>query len=261
MNPNGKYAYGATCVKKCPEHLLKDNGACVRTCPHKKQALDGECVPCEGPCPKTCTGEGVIHAGNIDSFKDCTVLEGNIEILDNSFKGFQAIFSNFTFGERYPQMHPDRLEVFNTLKEITGFLNIQAYHPNFKNLSYFRNLEVIGGRVLYEYSTSLYIVKTSLETLQLKSLKRINMGTVAILENKDLCLADVISWDLIRKSHEHHLMLSNNSDYRTCRAKHLVCDEQCSKDGCWGPGPDQCLSCGNFKFRNTCLQNCSVLPG
>lgn len=36
-NPLGKYAYGATCVKNCPEHLLKDNGACVRSCPNKKK--------------------------------------------------------------------------------------------------------------------------------------------------------------------------------------------------------------------------------
>ena len=36
-NPDGKYAYGATCVKDCPEHLLKDNGACVRACPPKKK--------------------------------------------------------------------------------------------------------------------------------------------------------------------------------------------------------------------------------
>ena len=36
-NPDGKYAYGATCVKNCPKHLLKDNGACVRSCPPKKK--------------------------------------------------------------------------------------------------------------------------------------------------------------------------------------------------------------------------------
>jgi epidermal growth factor receptor len=38
-NPLGKYAYGATCVKDCPEHLLKDNGACVRACPPKKKVF------------------------------------------------------------------------------------------------------------------------------------------------------------------------------------------------------------------------------
>ncbi|CAH1179272.1 unnamed protein product [Phaedon cochleariae] len=260
-NPAGKYAYGATCVKKCPEHLLKDNGACVRTCPPNKHANEGECVPCEGPCPKTCIGEGTIHFGNINSFRNCTVLEGNLDILENSFKGFQNVFPNYTFGERYPPMHPSALEVFSTLKEITGYLNIQAYHPDFKNLSYFRNLEVIGGRALYEYSTSLYIVKTSLEILELRSLKRINMGTVAILENKHLCLAEGINWDLIRKSHENRLMLSNNSDIESCKMEGLVCDAQCSKHGCWGPGPTQCLSCDNFKLGNRCLQNCSVVQG
>lgn len=261
VNPNGKYAYGATCVKKCPEHLLKDNGACVRTCPPRKKAVDGECVPCDGPCPKTCSGDKTVHSGNIASFKDCTVIEGHLQILENSFKGFQNIYSNYTFGDRYPPMHPSQLEVFSTLKEITGYLNIQGYHPDFKNLSYFRNLEVIGGRALYEYSTSLYIVKTSLESLELRSLKRINMGTVAILENKHLCFAESINWNKIRKSHEHMLMLSSNSNMEKCKERGLVCDEQCSGDGCWGPGEDQCLSCAHFKYGNKCLQNCSVVQG
>lgn len=41
-NPYGKYAYGATCVKNCPEHLLKDNGACVRSCPPNKKVRTAE---------------------------------------------------------------------------------------------------------------------------------------------------------------------------------------------------------------------------
>ncbi|XP_050308574.1 epidermal growth factor receptor isoform X2 [Anthonomus grandis grandis] len=260
-NPNGKYAYGATCVKKCPEHLLKDNGACVRSCPSNKKAQDGECVLCDGPCPKTCVGDKTVHSGNIDSFRGCTVIEGYLSILENSFKGFQDVFANYSWGERYPEMHPDRLEVFSTLKELTGYLNIQAYHEKFKNLSYFRNLEIIHGRILHEFSSSLYIVKTSLESLELQSLKKINMGTVAILENKHLCFAKEINWEEIRKSHEHSLMLSNNSDPKMCKAKGLICDEQCSSDGCWGPGPDQCLSCAHFKLDNRCLQNCTVEPG
>ncbi|XP_076263904.1 epidermal growth factor receptor isoform X1 [Rhynchophorus ferrugineus] len=261
VNPHGKYAYGATCVKKCPEHLLKDNGACVRACPANKKAQSGECVLCDGPCPKTCLGDTIVHSGNIESFRGCTVIEGYLNILENSFKSFQHVFPNYTFGERYEEMHPDSLEVFHTLKEITGFLNVQAYHKDFKNLSYFRNLEVISGRVLHEYSSSLYIVKTSLQSLELKSLKTITMGTVAILENKHLCLAEGINWNKIRKSRENSLMLSNNGDPTVCLSKGLVCDEQCSRDGCWGPGPDQCLSCGNFRLGSKCLQNCSVEPG
>lgn len=181
--------------------------------------------------------------------------------MENSFTGYQHFFPNLTFGERYPAMHPDRLEIFSTLKEITGFLDIQAYHPDFKNLSYFGNLEVIGGRTLHDYFSSLYIVKTSLESLELRSLRQINSGTVAILENKHLCFAENINWGKVRKSSEHVSMLQNNREAASCSAAGLVCDEQCSKDGCWGPGPDQCLSCAHYKLGDTCLQNCTTVPG
>ncbi|XP_044271495.1 epidermal growth factor receptor isoform X2 [Tribolium madens] len=262
-NPNGKYAYGATCVKNCPEHLLKDNGACVRSCPPDKKAHEGACVPCNGPCPKTCRVDTLIHSGNIDSFKGCTVIEGNILILQNTFEGYQHFYPNYTFGARYPRMHPDRLEVFSTLKEVTGYINVQAYHSDFTNLSYFRNLEVIGGRSLSDYFTSLYIVKSSLKSLELRSLKRLNAGTVAILENTHLCFADKINWDKIRRSHEHVVMISNNGDPQLCKGNNFVCDKECSSDGCWGAGPDQCLSCAHFQLENEsrCIANCSVLPG
>ena len=71
------------------------------------------------------------------------------------------VYANFSFGARFMKMHPDRLEVFSTLKEVTGYINIQGYHEEFTNLSYFRNLEVIGGRQLMEIFASLYIVKVS----------------------------------------------------------------------------------------------------
>lgn len=259
-NPDGKYAYGATCVRRCPEHLLKDNGACVRSCPPKKKALNGECVPCDGPCPKTCKGVEKVHSGNIDSFKDCTIIEGSITILDQSFQGFQHVYPNFSFGKRYEKMHPDKLEVFSTLKEITGFLNIQGDHKDFKDLSYFRNLEMIGGRTLTEYFASLYIVKTSLVSFGLSSLKKIYSGSIAILENKNLCYAQSINWTRIKKSSEHESLLSNNRNESECIKDGLVCDEQCSEEGCWGPGPAQCLSCKNFILGNDCLQDCTA-PG
>ena len=33
------------------------------------QAENGECVPCDGPCPKTCIFSDTLHAGNIDSLQ------------------------------------------------------------------------------------------------------------------------------------------------------------------------------------------------
>ncbi|CAB3382971.1 Hypothetical predicted protein [Cloeon dipterum] len=255
-NPAGKYAYGATCVKNCPEHLLKDNGACVRSCPSNKKAVNGECVPCDGPCPKTCQGDISVHSGNIDSFKDCTVIEGSITILDHTFVGYQHIYENYTFGNRYADMHPDRLEVFSTLKEITGYLNIQAFNESFTNLSYFRNLEYIGGRTLTDMFSSLYIVKTSLKSLGLRSLKKVGAGAVSIIENRELCYADGINWQTIKKSADHDYLLTNNKDVDACIKEGLVCDKECSKDGCWGPGNNQCLSCANYQLGNECVHDC-----
>jgi epidermal growth factor receptor len=166
LNPNGKFAYGATCVKHCPEHLLKDNGACVRKCRSNKTAKNGECVQCNGPCPNICTSDGIVNSGNIDNFKGCTIIEGSLEILDQTFSGYQQVYSNFSFGPKFKKMHPDQLEVFSTVKEITGYLSIQAYHNQFTNLSYFRNLEVIGGRQLKaNLFASLFIVKVKIVLL------------------------------------------------------------------------------------------------
>ena len=140
-------------------------------------------------------------------------------------------------------MDPSKLEVLSTVKEITGFLNIQAHHPNFTNLNAFRNLEVIGGRHLTEYFSSLYIVKTSLVSLNMRKLNEIRSGSVAILENEDLCYAQDINWQKIMKSQSHNTLLQNNRPIQNCMLEAKTCDAQCSSDGCWGPGKGMCLAC------------------
>lgn len=79
-----------------------------------------------------------------------------------------------------------------------------------------RNLEIIGGRTVTEYFASLYIVKTSLTSLGLRSLKKISSGSVAILENKKLCYAQTIDWESIKKSSEHPKLLQNNKNDLQC---------------------------------------------
>ncbi|XP_015916068.1 epidermal growth factor receptor isoform X2 [Parasteatoda tepidariorum] len=260
-NPNGKYAYGATCVKSCPDHLLRDSGACVRTCPSNKKAENQECVACDGPCPKNCHGVDVVHANNIDSFRGCTIIEGSITILDTSFQGYQEVYTNFTFGPLHGPMHPRRLEVFRTLKQVTGYVSIQASHPDFKNLSFFENLQMIGGRQLTEYFAALYIVKTSLVSLNMRSLKKISSGSVAILENENLCFADNLNWQRVMKSQSHSILLQSNGNKTMCEEKNLKCHLQCSTDGCWGSGANECLSCKSYKLDDTCIERCDVMEG
>jgi len=256
-NPNGKYAFGATCVKECPEHLLRDNGACVRTCPLNKRSVNGECLPCGGPCPKNCQGVEVVHSGNIDQLINCTVIEGSITILDTSFTGYAELYSNNTIGTGYKPMHPSRLEVFKTLREITGYLNIQAHHPDFKNLSCFRNLHTIGGRQTTDMFYALSIIKTSLTSLSLRSLRKVRSGKITIEENEDLCFADTIDWMQINITRREDITTRNNAESSKCRQLGLHCHEQCAQDGCWGPGPDECLSCNNWKLDDYCVDNCT----
>lgn len=257
-DPNGKYAFGATCVKECPEHLLRDNGACVRSCPSDKRSKDGECISC-GPdqCPKNCQGVDVVNSKNIDQMINCTEIEGSITILDTSFNGYTEVTSNNTMGTRYDPMHPSKLKILDTIKVITGYLNIQAHHPDFRDLSFLSKLEVIGGRQTTDMFHSLSIIKTSLVSLNLRSLKKITAGKVVIEENKNLCFANSTQFTklLVTQKHES-VTIRNNGDQRTCKARGLKCNEQCSHDGCWGPGQNECLSCNNFKLDDYCVNDC-----
>ncbi|KFB41076.1 hypothetical protein ZHAS_00008531 [Anopheles sinensis] len=226
-NPDGKYAYGTHCVRNCPEHLLPQSG---------------ECVSSYGVGPKTCPGEGVVHSGNIGKYKDCIIINGSLEILDETFIGYEQQYANFSFGPWYSGIQPYQLEVFSTVKEITGYIYIEGNHPHFTNLSYFRSLELVGGHQLKgSFSASLYIAQTSLRSLELKSLKRVELGSIVILENRNLCYVNEIDWSRIKKSTDQDTTILKNRNPTECHASGLKCSEECTSAGCWGKGPEQCL--------------------
>ena len=43
----------------------------------------------------------------------------------------------------------EQLRVFESIREITGFLSVDAHHDNFTSLSFLHNLRVIHGRQMY----------------------------------------------------------------------------------------------------------------
>lgn len=67
----------------------------------------------------------------------------------------------------------------------------------------------------FRYYSALYIVKSSLKTLGLRSLKAIRNANVAILENPNLCLAETINWNKIKKPDGTKLM-NKNKPVREC---------------------------------------------
>uniref|UniRef100_A0A8C8J5R6 Receptor protein-tyrosine kinase n=1 Tax=Oncorhynchus tshawytscha TaxID=74940 RepID=A0A8C8J5R6_ONCTS len=264
-NPDGKYNFGATCVKTCPHnYVVTDHGACVRTCSGDTYEVDEggvrKCKKCDGLCPKVCNGLGMgklanilsINATNIDTFKNCTKINGNIAIIYTSIHG-----DTFT---KAPKMDPARLEVFKTVREITGYLLIQNWPENMTSLSPFENLEIIRGRTK-RVLLSLAITQLTITHLGLRNLKEISDGDVVIAKNPNLCYTKNHHWKQLFKSDTQTARLENNADAADCGMQNSTCDRMCTRDGCWGPGPTMCFACQDYSRAGSCVDSCNLLEG
>uniref|UniRef100_A0A3B4VK92 Receptor protein-tyrosine kinase n=1 Tax=Seriola dumerili TaxID=41447 RepID=A0A3B4VK92_SERDU len=264
-NPRAKYTYGAFCVKKCPHNFVVDHSSCVRACPSNKMEVEENrikmCIPCTDICPKVCDGIGTgslqtaqtVDASNIDKFVNCTKINGNLIFLITGIKGdmYHGI----------GPMDPDRLNVFRTVKEITGYLNIQSWPENMTDLSVFSSLATIGGRSLYSGISLLILKQRWISSLQFQSLDEISAGNVYIFNNSLLCFYNTVNWTSLFRTSSQKVLIRNNRDPRECTQQRMVCDRMCSDDGCWGPGPDQCLSCRYFRRGRTCIESCNLFDG
>ncbi|KAK9523950.1 hypothetical protein VZT92_017826 [Zoarces viviparus] len=263
-NPKAKYTYGAFCVKKCPHNFVVDHSSCVRACPSNKMEVEENrikmCIPCTDICPKVCDGIGTgslqtaqtVDASNIDKFVNCTKINGNLIFLITGIKGdmYHGI----------GPLDPERLNVFRTVKEITGFFNIQSWPENMTDLSVFSSLATIGGRSLYSGSgISLLILKQRwISSLQFQALGEISAGNVYIFNNSRLCFYNTVNWTSLFRTTSQKVLIRNNRDPKECTQQRMVCDQMCSDDGCWGPGPDQCLSCRYFRRGRACVESCNL---
>ncbi|XP_061640418.1 receptor tyrosine-protein kinase erbB-3a [Phyllopteryx taeniolatus] len=273
-NPSAKYQYGSICVAQCPTNFVVDGSSCVSNCPAHKMEVEKNgvkrCEPCGGLCPKACRGTGTqnrqtVDALNIDSFINCTKIQGSLHFLVTGIHGDD--YNNV------PALDPEKLKIFNTVREITDILSIQSWPVNMTDLSVFSNLQTIQGRTLYrgvssKRGYSMLVMKIpSLTSLGLRSLQRINDGSVYITGNKKLCYHHTVNWTRILSSssrpqrRQKYIDIKENRPRNECVELGHVCDQLCSSDGCWGPGPDQCLSCKKYSRGGTCVPECMFLTG
>nr|XP_057910858.1 receptor tyrosine-protein kinase erbB-3-like isoform X2 [Doryrhamphus excisus] len=273
-NPNAKYQYGSICVAQCPTNFVVDGSSCVSNCPSGKMEVEKNgvkrCELCGGLCPKVCRGTGTqnrqtVDALNIDSFVNCTKIQGSLHFLVTGIHGDDY--------KSVPALNPEKLKIFNTVQEITDILSIQSWPENMTDLSVFSNLQTIQGRSLYRGVSSrrgysLLVMKIpSLTSLGLRSLQRINDGSVYITGNKNLCYHDTVNWTRILSSssrpqrRQKYIDIKENRPRTECVEEGHVCDPLCSSEGCWGPGPDQCLSCNKYSRGGTCVADCMFLTG
>ncbi|XP_005165758.1 receptor tyrosine-protein kinase erbB-3a isoform X1 [Danio rerio] len=275
-NPNAKYQFGSMCVSHCPPNFVVDGSSCVSSCPADKMEVDKtgvkRCEKCEGLCPKACVGTGTgtasrqtVDSQNIDSFINCTKIQGSLHFLVTGIKGDS--YNNIS------ALDPKKLKIFNTVREITDILSIQSWPEELEDLSVFSNLATIQGRTLYrgvssKRGYSLLVMKIpTLKSLGLRSLKRISDGGIYITGNTQLCYHHTVNWTRLFGSgpralrRQKSLDIKENRPQEQCKLEGHVCDPLCSSEGCWGPGPDQCLSCKNFRRGGTCVPDCNFMSG
>uniref|UniRef100_A0A671R9Q0 Receptor protein-tyrosine kinase n=1 Tax=Sinocyclocheilus anshuiensis TaxID=1608454 RepID=A0A671R9Q0_9TELE len=258
LEPNSEamYQYGSICVPKCPGHFIVDGSACVSSCPpgkkDKKKNGIKQCEPCIGLCPKVCEGTGASHrqtvdSSNIDSFINCTKIQGSLHFLILGIKG--DVYHNI------PPLESEKLKVFNTVREITGMeITVDLSLPSFifLFLIYF---------ILSIRPFSLLVMKIpSLTSLGLRSLHEISDGSVYITQNKNLCYHHTVDWSQIVTGNRDNDIKDNKPQIK-CEEEGHVCDPLCSAAGCWGPGPEQCLSCRNHSRHGTCVSHCNLYSG
>ncbi|XP_075055667.1 receptor tyrosine-protein kinase erbB-3 [Mixophyes fleayi] len=262
--PDAKFQYGGSCVKNCPHNFVVDHNSCVRACPSNKMEVNKNgvkmCEPCSGLCPKACEGTGLgskyqtVDSSNIDKFVNCTKILGNLDFLTIGLDGDE--WMNIT------ALDPSKLNVFKTVQEITGYLNIQSWPKHMNDFSVFSSLTTIGGRTLYNRGVSLLVMKNSnVTSLGFRSLRDISAGKVYITENENLCYYHTISWGQLFTTRRQNYDLKNNKAPATCVKEGKVCDPLCSDFGCWGSGPEQCLSCRNFSRDGICVLSCNLSQG
>uniref|UniRef100_A0AAQ6ABQ3 Receptor protein-tyrosine kinase n=1 Tax=Amphiprion ocellaris TaxID=80972 RepID=A0AAQ6ABQ3_AMPOC len=262
-NPRAKYTYGAFClytdnVNHCTLHLKSSlflHVANIKTFNHINVmcCFTVCCLACDGIGTASLQTAQTVDSSNIDKFVNCTKINGNLVFLITGIKG--DVYHNIE------ALDPEKLNVFRTVREITGFLNIQSWPDNMTDLSVFSNLTTIGGRTLYSGISLLVLKQQGISSLQLQSLREISAGNVHIAENSQLCYYNTVNWTRLFRVANQKVLVRNNRRPQECSKERMVCDPQCSDAGCWGPGPDQCLSCRFFSRGRTCVDTCNLYEG
>jgi len=143
--------------------------------------------------------------------------EGSLTILDTSFNGFQEVYQQLYIRATLPT---------NASQQIGGFRNTSRGHrlcvhsgiaPRLQEpiiLQEFRHHRWSSinriFRCIIHRENIVAIIKFAIA-------EKVRSGSVAILENKDLCFASSIDWKLVMRSNTHNKLLQSNSDEDKCR--------------------------------------------
>uniref|UniRef100_A0A8D0DGJ1 receptor protein-tyrosine kinase n=1 Tax=Sander lucioperca TaxID=283035 RepID=A0A8D0DGJ1_SANLU len=252
-NPNAKYQYGSICVSQCPTHFVVDGSSCVSVCPPDKMEVEREgqrqCELCSGLCPKGGHLRNTFYLQcvyfNIDSFINCTKIQGKCVLLFSTPNAFIHLINNLE------NCHSSIMQyAINGLKQsklcLSDILNIQSWPKELNDLSVFSSLTTIQGRSLYKRFSLMVMHIHTLTSLGLRSLREISDGSVYISQNANLCYHHSVKWaQLFRDRRIRVNSLNNNRPLAEsprefagpdgeCVACHPECKPQSGKASCTG---------------------------
>jgi hypothetical protein len=187
-NPNFRFQASPLCLRTCPADFFELDALCVEECPTNfMTAGNGSraCIDCNGVCPLECTANRAFT----DVFTGCTILLGSLSI-----------------GPVPADRSVSELEQLRTIREIRGSLTINNFDGT--DLPYLSNLEVVGsgspqrlscGNDLFPIALSIKDA-TSLVSIDLSSLQRIEGGGIRMDNNPQLCYVGNLSYYLTNSS-------------------------------------------------------------
>ncbi|KAH7724854.1 TK/EGFR protein kinase [Aphelenchoides avenae] len=264
-----RFNYERHCVRECPAGTIIEDRYCVSRCsPNKYRDVkidDRMCIPCNGPCPKTCTLKEPLNAVNIRNLVNCSEIDGNIEVLSHVFEEHLSDTATSFNMSKVPALRAADLEVLRTVRIVTGHVAIDGgliSNPNKpRSLDFLSNLEMIEGRRLYYEKFALYVIgNEDLRSLGLKSLRKVRTGHVSFSRNRNLCYGYTIDYEKLLNVNQ--TIWKENMPPADCEAFGRKCHRTCDPAmGCWGPGPSQCVRCQNFFRDGICADECPTAGG
>uniref|UniRef100_A0A674DLA6 receptor protein-tyrosine kinase n=1 Tax=Salmo trutta TaxID=8032 RepID=A0A674DLA6_SALTR len=264
-NPDGKYNFGATCVKTCPHnYVVTDHGACVRTCSGDTYEVDEggvrKCKKCDGLCPK----------GTVD-----TATTSNVTLHPHGYLLIQNWPENMTSLSPFENLEIIRGRTKHGMVSL-AITQLTITHLGLRSLK-----EISDGDVVITKNSNLcytkkrhwkQLFKSDRQTIQLESnahptecgLQNNTCDTMCTRygcwgPGPTMCFACqdysrtgscVDSCNLLEGEPRE------TEVNKTCVECHPECQLLNGTQTCTGPGQEQCIQCANFKDGNNCVLGC-----
>ncbi|VDP13893.1 unnamed protein product [Onchocerca flexuosa] len=262
---NNALRHDVVILQKTVEETLIQGEYCVIHCAegywHDPERNTRICEKCEHDiCPKTCYLDEPIDSSNIGDLKNCTLLEGFVEILRHPFEPHRKFFSDGRPPIDIEKLTVEMLEALSKVKIVTEYVNVQAADYSPESLSFLRSLTTIEGRKLPDQVALLVTSNHNLKELGLRSLKKIKNGRVYVGNNPKLCYLDTMKdyWkEIMQRDVTTDLKIINNQLQDVCEFIGKICDKTCDQNyGCWGEGPSMCVKCADYEMDDKCSAFC-----